>query len=106
MHGLAWDLHVNDLLTGVSIAPIHTLNILYIGPLALDSSLLSKASGLIRAVVGGGGEDVVQKVRMTKKFPNISSHTKVFAIWKMKTQFTNKNTNILRTDILQKHAVP
>jgi hypothetical protein len=55
MHGLAWDLHVNDLLTGVSIAPIHTLNILYIGPLALDSSLLSMASGLIRAVVGGGG---------------------------------------------------
>ena len=32
--------------------------------------------------------------------------TKVFAIWKMKTQFTNKNTHILRTDVLQKHAVP
>jgi hypothetical protein len=24
----------------------------------------------------------------------------------MKTQFTNKNMHILRTDILQKHAVP
>jgi hypothetical protein len=32
--------------------------------------------------------------------------TKVFAIRKMKTQFTNKNTHILRTDILQKYAVP
>jgi hypothetical protein len=30
--------------------------------------------------------------------------TKVFAIRKMKTQFTNKNTHILRKDILQKHA--
>jgi hypothetical protein len=32
--------------------------------------------------------------------------TKMFAIRKMKTQFTNKNTDILRTDVLQKHAVP
>jgi hypothetical protein len=32
--------------------------------------------------------------------------TKVFAIRKMMTQFTNKNTHILRTAILQKHAVP
>ena len=31
--------------------------------------------------------------------------TKVFAIRKMKTQFTNKNTHILRTDVLQKHAL-
>jgi hypothetical protein len=31
--------------------------------------------------------------------------TKVFAIRKMKTQFTNKNTHILRIDILHKHAV-
>ena len=31
--------------------------------------------------------------------------TKVFAIGKMMTQFTNKNTHILRTDILQKRAV-
>ena len=30
--------------------------------------------------------------------------TKVFAIRKMKTQFTNKNTHILRTDILQKQC--
>jgi hypothetical protein len=30
--------------------------------------------------------------------------TKVFAIRKMKTQFTNKNTHILRTDILQKQS--
>jgi hypothetical protein len=44
-----------------------------------------------------------------QKFPNdekVSEYfmayeaTKVFTIWKMKTQFTNKNTNILRTDIL------
>jgi hypothetical protein len=32
--------------------------------------------------------------------------TKVFAIRKMKMQFTNKNTHSLRKDILQKHAVP
>ena len=32
--------------------------------------------------------------------------TKVFAIRKMKTQFTNKNTHILRTGTLQKHAMP
>jgi hypothetical protein len=32
--------------------------------------------------------------------------TNVFSIWKMKTQFTNKNTHILRTDMLLKHAVP
>ena len=32
--------------------------------------------------------------------------TKAFAIRKMKTQFTNKNTHILCTDILQKHTVP
>ena len=44
---------------------------------------------------GGGGQ----------KFPNDEKHfmayeaTKVFAIRKMKTQFTNKNTRILRTDI-------
>ena len=30
--------------------------------------------------------------------------TKVFAIRKMKIQFTNKNTHILRTDILQKQC--
>jgi hypothetical protein len=30
---------------------------------------------------------------------------KVFAIGKIMTQFTNKNTHILRADILQKHAV-
>ena len=50
-----------------------------------------------------------------QKFPNdekISEYfmayetTKVFAIRKMKTQFTNKITHTLRTDILQKHAVP
>ena len=29
--------------------------------------------------------------------------TKVFAI---RRRFTNKNTHILRTDVLQKHAVP
>ena len=32
--------------------------------------------------------------------------TKMFAIRKMKMQFTNKNTHSLRKDILQKHAVP
>jgi hypothetical protein len=32
--------------------------------------------------------------------------TKVFAIRKMKMQFTYKNTHSLRTDVLQKHAVP
>ena len=31
--------------------------------------------------------------------------TKMFAIRKMKTQFTNKNTHVLRIDVLQKHAV-
>jgi hypothetical protein len=50
-----------------------------------------------------------------QKFPNdekISEYfmvyeaTKVFAIRKMKTQFTNKITHILRTDILHKHAMP
>jgi hypothetical protein len=50
-----------------------------------------------------------------QKFPNdekISEYfmayeaTKVFAIRKMKMQFTNKNTHSLRIDILQKHAVP
>jgi hypothetical protein len=30
--------------------------------------------------------------------------TKVFAIQRMKTQFTNKNTHILSTDILQKQC--
>jgi hypothetical protein len=48
-----------------------------------------------------------------QKFPNdetISEYimaylaTKVLAIRKMKTQFTNKNTHILRTDILQKQC--
>jgi hypothetical protein len=49
-----------------------------------------------------------------QKFPNDETNfrifhgpayeaMKVFAIRKMKTQFTNKNTHILRTDILQKH---
>jgi hypothetical protein len=32
--------------------------------------------------------------------------TKVFAIRKMKTQFTNKNTHILLNDVLQKYAAP
>jgi hypothetical protein len=32
--------------------------------------------------------------------------TNVFAIRKMNMQFTNKNTHIFRTDILQKDAVP
>jgi hypothetical protein len=32
--------------------------------------------------------------------------TKVFSIRKMKTQLTNKNTHILRTHVLKKHAVP
>jgi hypothetical protein len=50
-----------------------------------------------------------------QKFPNVEKNSeyfkayeaaKVFAIWKMKTQFTNKNTHILRTDMLQKHTVP
>jgi hypothetical protein len=39
-----------------------------------------------------------------QKFPNDEA-TKVFAIRKMKKQFTNKNTHILRIDVLQKHAV-
>ena len=47
--------------------------------------------------------------RMTKKISEYFMTyevTKVFAIRRMKTQFTNKNTHILRTDVLQKHAVP
>ena len=32
--------------------------------------------------------------------------TKMFAVRKMKTQFTNKNTHILLNDVLQKHAAP
>jgi hypothetical protein len=41
------------------------------------------------------------------KCPNISWHTKprrCESMKKMKTQFTNKNTHILRTDILQKQC--
>jgi hypothetical protein len=44
---------------------------------------------------------------MTKKISEYFmayEETKVFAIRKMKTQFTNKNTHILRTDILQKQC--
>ena len=48
--------------------------------------------------------------RMTKKISKYFmayEATKVFAIRKMKMQFTNKNTaRSLRQDILQKHAVP
>ena len=46
---------------------------------------------------------------MTKKISEYFTAyeaTKVFAIRKMMTQFTNKNTHILRTAILQKHAHP
>jgi hypothetical protein len=46
--------------------------------------------------LGGGG--------VGQKFPNDEA-TKVFAIRKMKKQFINKNTHILRTDVFQKHAV-
>jgi hypothetical protein len=37
-------------------------------------------------------------------YHGILSHDQVFAIRKMKTHFTNKNTHILRTDILQKQC--
>ena len=59
---------------------------------------------------GGGGGGVGQKfpndeTKISEYFKEYEA-TKVFAIWKMKTQFTNKNTHILRKDMLQKHAVP
>ena len=58
---------------------------------------------------GGGGGGVYSKnFRMTKKISEYFMAyevTKVFAIRKMKMQFTNKNTHSLRKDILQKHAV-
>ena len=54
---------------------------------------------------GGGGGVQAKNFRMTKiisEYIMAYSATKVFAIRRMKTQFTNKNTHILRTDILQK----
>jgi hypothetical protein len=60
---------------------------------------------------GGGGRAVASMYSWGCR-PKISEYfmtyeaMKVFAIRKMKTQFTNKNTHILRTDVLQKHAVP
>jgi hypothetical protein len=51
---------------------------------------------------GGGGE--AKNYRMTKKIYEYFmayEATKVFAIRKMKTRFTNKNMHILHTDILK-----
>jgi hypothetical protein len=53
---------------------------------------------------GGGGGVQAKNFRMTKKMSEYFmayEATKVFAIRKMETQFTNTNTHILHTDILQ-----
>jgi hypothetical protein len=52
---------------------------------------------------GGGGEE--KNFRLTKKISvyfMAYEATKAFAIRKMKTQFTNKNTHILCTDMITK----
>ena len=55
---------------------------------------------------GGVGQKFPNDEKNFRIFHVAYEATKVFAIRKMKMQFTNKNTHSLRKDILQKHAVP
>ena len=61
----------------------------------------TRAAASIYSWGGGGG----CRPKISEYFMAYEA-TKVFAIRKMKMQFTNKNTHSLRKDILQKHAVP
>jgi hypothetical protein len=63
------------------------------------------AGPYLACIVGGVGQKFPNDEKISEYFMTYEA-TKVFAIRKMKTQFTNKNTHILRTDVLQKHAVP